>query len=61
MWDDFFSALALLLILEGIFPFVSPELWRAYLQQMLEMDDKTLRGVGGGCMIMGVFILYLVR
>ena len=61
MLEELGIALALLLVLEGILPFLSPKLTRQSLAMMMEMDDKSLRMTGLICMIFGVILLYLVR
>ena len=61
MLEELGVALALLLVLEGILPFLSPNLTRQSLAMMMEMDDKSLRMTGLICMIFGVILLYLVR
>ena len=60
-WRDLFVALALLLVIEGIFPFLNPGAMRNLLQMMTQMDDKTLRFSGLTSMVAGVLILYLVN
>lgn len=60
-WGDFWAALALVLVLEGLIPFVSPGGYRNMVRQMAGMPDQTLRYVGLGLVIAGVIALYLVR
>lgn len=59
MWDDLFSALALVFVLEGIMPFLSPMQWRKILQTIAQQSDFVLRGIGLSCMLLGVFLLYV--
>jgi hypothetical protein len=61
MLDEFLVAFALLLVFEGIMPFLNPSGWRNSLRQVSEMDDKTLRLIGFISMILGVMLLYLVH
>ncbi len=61
MWDDLLAALALVLVIEGIVPFVSPASMRKMLQTVSQIDDRTLRITGLVSMICGVVLLYLVR
>ena len=61
MWDDLFAAVALLLVFEGIMPFVSPSKWRQYLKIIIEQPDRTLRTIGLVSMLMGAFLLIVVR
>ena len=60
-WEDFLAALALVLILEGLIPFFSPQGYKNMVQQMATMPPQTLRIVGLILMILGVVFLYLVR
>ncbi|MDJ0739514.1 MAG: DUF2065 domain-containing protein [Gammaproteobacteria bacterium] len=61
MWQDLFTALALMLVLEGILPFVSPRGFRDMLRMVGEMDDKALRYSGLSTMLAGLVLLYFVR
>ncbi len=61
MLDEFLVAFALLLVFEGIMPFLNPSGWRNSLRQVSEMDDKTLRLIGFTSMVLGVILLYLVH
>lgn len=60
-WDDLLTALALVLILEGLMPFLSPSAYKKNMAQMLELNDSNLRVIALGSMIVGVFFLYLIR
>lgn len=60
-WNDLLSALALVLVFEGIMPFISPQGWRNTMLQASQLPDKTLRGIGFGSMLIGVVLLYLMR
>ena len=61
MWQDLLTALALMLVLEGILPFVSPGAFRNMLRMVGELDDKSLRNSGFFTMLAGLVLLYLVR
>ena len=60
-WADLWAALALVLILEGLIPFVSPGGYRNMVQQMAAMPEKTLRSVGLVLIVFGLVMLLLVR
>ncbi len=60
-WNDLLTALALVMVVEGIMPFVSPQGYKNTMQQMLMMSNSTLRYVGLGLMLVGVISLFLVR
>jgi len=61
MWHELLIAFGLLLVLEGIMPFLNPEGLRRALQVVAQMDDKALRFVGLTSMLIGTGILYLVN
>jgi len=61
MWQDFGTALALVLVIEGIMPFLNPAGLRKTLQMVFEMDDDSLRWIGFSSMALGVILLYLVH
>ncbi len=61
MFDDLLAALALLLVVEGILPFLNPGALRRTLQGIGQMDDRSLRMMGLVSMLCGVALLYLVR
>jgi uncharacterized protein YjeT (DUF2065 family) len=60
-WADLWAALALVLILEGLLPFISPRGYRNMVQQMATMPEKMLRNVGLGLVLAGVAFLLLLR
>jgi len=60
-WNDLLSAFALMLVFEGIMPFVSPKGWRNTMLQASQLPDKTLRNIGLSSMLVGVVLLYLMR
>ena len=61
MWQELLIAVALMLVIEGILPFLSPTKMRGILLRMLEMDDKSLRISGLVSMVIGVIMLYTLR
>ena len=61
MWQELLTALALVLVIEGLFPFASPRGFRDMLRLVGEMDDRMLRNSGLFSMIAGLLLLYLVR
>ena len=61
MWHDLLAALALVLVIEGIMPFLNPGMMRKLLRTMSEMDDHSLRVSGLVSMALGVAMLYLVH
>jgi len=54
-------ALALMLIFEGVLPFIAPTLWRDTFRKITQMSDGQIRFVGLSSMIVGLLILLWVR
>lgn len=61
MWRELLSAIALLLVIEGIMPFLNPNGFKQSLRMMLEMNDRQLRLIGVASMVAGVVLLSIVR
>ncbi len=61
MWSDLLAAVSLMLVFEGMLPFLSPEAMRRAMRLMLAMDDRSLRITGLVSMLSGVLLLYLAR
>jgi len=61
MWDNLLAAFALVLVLEGLMPFLSPSTLRRTMQQIIRLPDQTLRIIGLVSMVSGALILYLLR
>jgi uncharacterized protein YjeT (DUF2065 family) len=57
MWDVLFSALALMLVIEGILPFLSPRGWRRVFEQATRMSDGQIRFLGLSSMVVGLVLL----
>jgi uncharacterized protein YjeT (DUF2065 family) len=55
------AAVALMLVIEGIVPFLKPDAIRRALALMSQMDDRTLRISGLASMFAGLVLLYFVR
>jgi len=60
-WDDLLAALALVLVIEGIVPFLNPQSLRKMLVMVAQLDDRILRVTGLISMLCGVLMLYMVR
>ena len=60
MGDLFFGALALMLVFEGLLPFLSPSGWREVFSKALQFTDGQLRFVGLASMVAGLLLLALV-
>ncbi|WP_455196703.1 DUF2065 domain-containing protein [Kaarinaea lacus] len=61
MWHDLLLALALLLVLEGLLPFLSPAGFKQAMQMIGQMNEKQLRISGLVSMMAGVLLMYLIN
>ena len=61
MGTTFLMALALMLILEGVLPFIAPNLWRDTFRKITQMNDGQIRFVGLSSMIVGLLLLLWAR
>jgi len=59
-WNDLLTALALVLIIEGILPFLAPSKLKEVYQSVMEMPEKSLRMMGFGSMVAGLVLLFLI-
>ena len=61
-WDLALGALALMLVAEGLMPFLSPASWRQVFERALALSDGQIRflglvGVLAGTLLLVVFVL----
>ena len=61
MWHDLAVAFCLMLVIEGIIPFVNPGRWRQLLKVLDQIDDRTMRMIGLGSMLTGTALLYFIN
>lgn len=61
IWSDLLAAIALLLVIEGMVPFLNPQSLRKMLETVSQLDDRTLRIIGLISMVVGVILLTIVR
>ena len=61
MGTTFLMALALMLILEGVLPFLAPNLWRDTFRRITQLSDGQIRFVGLSSMIVGLLLLLWAR
>ncbi len=54
-------ALGLMLVLEGLLPFIAPQAWRETFKRMIELKDGQLRFVGIVSIIAGLLLILLSR
>ncbi|RYZ51265.1 MAG: DUF2065 domain-containing protein [Sphingobacteriales bacterium] len=61
MWEELGKALCLMLVLEGIIPFLYPGRWRSLVVRLAIISDRQLRIMGLASMIIGVGLLYILK
>ncbi|HEX3141427.1 MAG TPA: DUF2065 domain-containing protein [Rhizobacter sp.] len=60
MSDLLLSALALMLVIEGVLPFLSPGAWRRVFERAIQLSDGQIRFIGLSSMLAGLVALLLV-
>lgn len=58
--DNILFVIALVMIIEGIMPFLSPTRWKKMLLKMMTVDDRNLRVIAFIMMLVGVVLLSLI-
>ena len=55
----FFTALGLVLIIEGLLPFTSPKGWRSVFEKVLKLSDGQIRFYGLGSIALGLVVMLI--
>lgn len=61
MWSDLWSALALVMVIEGLLPALSPHTYRKAMFTMMQLNERSLRLTGLASMVGGAVFLYLIK
>lgn len=61
MWQELMTAFCLMLILEGVIPFLYPDRWKNVVKKLAEVDSRSMRMMGLASMLIGALSLYIVR
>jgi uncharacterized protein YjeT (DUF2065 family) len=61
MSDNLLIAFALMLVLEGIVPFIAPNAWRETFRRMIQLSDGQIRFIGLTSMLVGLIMLIIFR
>lgn len=61
MLRDVLTAIALLLIIEGLMPVIAPSAWQKYLREIARLDPRTIRVVGVVSMLVGAVLLQFLH
>lgn len=57
--DFFLCVVGMVMVVEGLPYFAFPEKMKAWVAKVLEMPENTLRRLGLGLMVVGIFVVYL--
>ena len=61
MADSLWTAFALVLVVEGLLPFIAPQVWRESFRKLVALTDGQLRFIGLVSIALGVAGVWLVR
>ena len=61
MWHELGVALCLVLVIEGIIPFLYPQRWKEMVAMLAGIEDRNMRIVGFSSMMIGTTCLYLIN
>jgi uncharacterized protein YjeT (DUF2065 family) len=61
MLNTMLLAFALMLVLEGLLPFLAPRVWREMFRRIISFNDGQLRFVGLTSMMIGLLLITLFR
>ena len=54
-------AFALMLVVEGLLPFLAPNAWRETFRRLMQLNDGQIRFIGLTSMVLGLALLYFAR
>lgn len=60
MGSTLIAAFALMLVLEGMLPFIAPARWRETFLQLARLADGQIRFIGLASMLVGLLLLFVV-
>lgn len=61
MTSNLFLAFALMLVLEGLIPFLAPGTWRETFRRLIQLSDGQIRFIGLTSMLAGIILLMVFR
>jgi len=59
-WSELARAVALVMVLEGILPFLAPGRWRQMMLSVMQLDSRAIRVIGLLSMLAGLLLLNLI-
>ncbi|OHC71430.1 MAG: DUF2065 domain-containing protein [Rhodocyclales bacterium RIFCSPLOWO2_02_FULL_63_24] len=61
MLNTLLLAFALMLVIEGLLPFLTPRVWRETFRRVTELSDGQIRFIGLSSMLVGIVLLTVFR
>ena len=61
MVTTFLLAFALMLVIEGLMPFIAPRVWRETFRRVTELADGQLRFMGLTSIVIGLILMAVVK
>jgi uncharacterized protein YjeT (DUF2065 family) len=61
MTTSLLIAFALMLVLEGLVPFLAPGAWREAFRRLIQLSDGQIRFIGLSSMLVGIILLMVFR
>ena len=61
MGTTLLMAVALMLVIEGLFPFLAPSAWRETFRRLMQLSDGQIRFFGLSSMLASLVLLFLAR
>ena len=61
MGSTLLMAFALMLVIEGLLPFLAPNAWRETFRRLMQLSDGQIRFIGLASMIAGLVLMFFAR
>ena len=61
MVQTFLLAFALMLVIEGLMPFIAPRVWRETFRRVTELADGQVRFLGLSSIVVGLILMVIVK
>lgn len=61
MWNDLLVVIALVLVFEGVIPFLAPEKFRQAMAQLSQLSNQVIRIIGLVSMTLGIIFLTIIK
>lgn len=61
MQSYWLAGFAMMLVIEGLIPFLFPEAWRETFRKLVALNDGQLRFIGLTSMLSGLLMLYWIK